>query len=604
MSEQLLLGLAAIIVLGTVAQWVAHRFETPSILLLLVLGVLAGPVAGVVRPDDLFGSLLRPIVALAVAIILFEGGLSLRFAELRGGAGVVRNLLMIAVPVTWVMATAGAYYILDLELPLALTFGALLVVTGPTVVGPLLGHVRPTGQVGSIAKWEGIMNDPIGAILAFLVFDAVLGGGGRRAAASVLLGVLNSVAVAAIVGLIGAAIIVLLFRRYLVPDTLHNPMTLAVVVTCFAVANFYQREAGLLATTILGLALANQRFIGVNHIAEFVENLRTLLISSLFIILAATLSVSDLAQLRLPSLIFLVALILVVRPVAVMLSTIRPRVAWRERLFLAWLAPRGIVAAAVAPVFAADLATAGYPQAERLVPLTFLVIVGTVAVYGLTLSSVARWLKVAEPNPQGVVMVGAHAWARAIARVLREEGYRVLLIDSEPRNIRAARMEGLPAFRANILSERVLDRVDLGGTGRLLALTSNDEANSLAALRFSGVFGRSEVYQLPCADDGGARGEESIVQHLRGRLLFARDATFSELTKRFESGAVVKKTPLTDKFTFDNFRSVHGHSALPLFLESETGELAVFTTETWPVPGPGQTLISLIDAAVVEERTA
>jgi hypothetical protein len=265
------------------------------------------------------------------------------------------------------------------------------------------------------------------------------------------------------------------------------------VVTAFTMSNLLQTESGLLTVTVMGIVLGNQKTVPVKHIIEFKENLRVLLISILFIVLAARLQIDDLRHISVSSLAFLAVLIFIARPAAVALSALRSDLSWQERVFLSWMAPRGIIAAAVSSIFALKLAEAGHPQAGQLVPLTFLVIIGTVTIYGLTASRMARWLGVAKPNPQGALIIGAHSWARAVARVLQEEGYEVLLVDTDRRNISATRLAGLPAFYASILSDSALDEIELGGIGRLLALTSNDEANSLAALHFIPAFGRSDV---------------------------------------------------------------------------------------------------------------
>jgi hypothetical protein len=356
-----------------------------------------------------------------------------------------------------------------------------------------------------------------------------------------------------------------------------------------------QKESGLVTVTLMGVILANQRAASIKHIIEFKENLRVLLIASLFIILAARLELADLAYLGWGSLGFLLLLIFVARPVSIFLSTIRSGLTWREKLFLSWMAPRGIVAAAVTSIFALELAEeAGYVQAELMVPEMFLVIVGTVTIYGLTAAPVGRWLKVAEPNPQGVMMIGAHRWARTLAGALQAEGIKVLLIDTNRGNISAARLEGLPAHCASVLSEYIVEEVELGGLGRLMALTPNDEVNALATLHFIETFGRAEVYQLSPKESAHKR-RETVSPPLRGRLLFAEGMTYARLNERFRAGATVKSTKLTDKFGYSDFQALYGGQALPLFLIDELDELIIFTDDNGPVPRPGHTLISLID---------
>jgi len=596
MAEHILLGLASIIVLGIGAEWLAWRLRLPSILLLLIFGIVVGPVIGFLNPDALLGDLLLPIVSLAVAIILFEGGLNLRVSELRQVGSVVRKLITVGALVTWLIGTGAAYVLLNLDFGLALLLGAILVVSGPTVIMPLLRHLRPSGQVGSILKWEGVVIDPIGAILAVLVFEAILAGGFREAAAVTVIGLLKTIFIGGGIGMLGAMLMVLLLRRFWIPDFLHGAISLTLVIGVFATSNLLQTDSGLLAATVMGIYLANQKTVSVRHIVQFKENLRVLLISGLFILLSARLQVSHLAYIGVRSLAFLGVLMVIARPASVALSTLGSGLSWRERAFLSWMAPRGIVAAAVSSIFALRLVEAGYPQAEFLLPITFMVIIFTVIVYGLTASPVARWLQVAEPNPQGVMIVGAHSWAQAIAGALQAEGYRVLVVDDNWANVSTARMAGLPTFYASILSQYALDEIELGGIGRLLALTSDNEFNSLAALQFTDAFGRSEVYQLsPKSEEKGPR--EMVSLHLQGRFLFGAGITYTYLSRRFAEGAIIRTTKLTQEFDYDAFRALYGEEAIPLFLIGQSGNLMLFTRDNPPSPRPGQTLISLVNPA-------
>ncbi len=600
MSEDLLLGLASIIILGIVAQWLAWRLHLPSILLLLIFGFVAGPVTGFLDTDAIFGDLLLPIVSLSVAIILLEGGLNLRISELRRVGGVVGRLITIGTLVTWAIGTVAAYFILDLDFALSVLLGAILVVTGPTVILPLLRHLRPSGAVGPILKWEGITIDPIGAILAVLVFGVIIAGEPQAATALVIGNLLLTVTVGGIIGALGAVIVVLMLRSYQIPDFLHSAVTLTMAVGAFVASNILQADSGLLAVTLMGIILANQKTVGVRHIIEFKENLRVLLISFLFILLAASLDMDSFSLIGWNSLWFLAALMLLARPLAVFLSTLKSELSWRERLFLAWLAPRGIVAAAVASVFAFRLLEAGHPQAELLVPVTFIVIAGTVAIYGLSASPLARRLKVAQPNPQGVMIIGAHSWARAIATSLKEEGYKVLVVDANWANISAARLDGLPTFYASVLSQYTLDEIDLGGMGRLLALTSDNEFNSLAILQYAGIFGRGEVYQLASESDDTAP-QKAVSEHLKGRLLFSPDMTYRQLVRRFAAEGVIKVTALTKEFDWEAFMQRYGGTAVPLFVVDPGGKLTVFTADNPPKPRPGQKLISLISPVAEAE---
>ncbi|MGC9515511.1 cation:proton antiporter, partial [Methanocrinis sp.] len=471
--------------LGIVAQWLAWRLGLPSILVLLIFGLGAGPITGLLDPDQILGPLLVPMVSLSVAVILFEGGLNLKIGELREIGTVVRNLITVGVLVTWVGSTIAAHLILGLDPYIAILFGSILVVTGPTVILPMLLQVRPNGRVGNVAKWEGIMNDPIGAMLAVLVFQAIAMGGAGSATTATILGIMNTVFVGVLVGVAGEVLLIQFLKRYWIPDYLQNPVALMMVVAVFTISEQFQIESGLFAVTLMGVALANQRAVAVKHIIEFKENLRVLLISALFIVLAGRLSIADLEYIDGYSLLFLGVLMLIVRPAAVIISTWGARLRWQELVFLSWMAPRGIVAASVSSVFALRLAEIGFGQAELLAPLTFFVIIGTVAVYGIGAAPLACWLGLATSNPQGVLIVGAHPQARRIALALQRAGVKVLIVDSNYSQISQAYEAGLPTYHGNIMADHVLEEIDLEGMGYLMALTSNDKANSLISYHLS-----------------------------------------------------------------------------------------------------------------------
>lgn len=535
-----------------------------------------------------------PLVSVSVAIILFEGGLSLRLAEAKQFGSLVTRLITIGIIVTWAFSAALAFILLDMTASLSILLGAILVVSGPTVIIPLLRQVRPTGNVGSIVKWEGIINDPLGAILAVLVFEVILSGGVANGTGYLILGVAKAAVIGAGIGMVSAGIIVLLLKRYLIPDFLQNPVSLMLVVICYASSDALQPESGLLAVTVMGFVLANQQFVSIRHILDFKENLRVLLISSLFIILAARLPVIEVLLGSPLGWIFVLLLILVVRPAMALVSTWGTDMKLNERLFVGWMAPRGIVAAAVSSVFAIRLAESGVQGAEMLVPVTFQVIIGTVAIYGLTAPLAARLLNVAQPNPQGILFVGANRIAREIASHLNEAGFRVALVDTNWSNIMQARKAGMRSYYGNILSEEMLSDLQLDGIGRVFAVTANDEVNYLAVLHFSDIFDSSYRYQLVPRGEGRNLRQTSLPKHLKGRYLFEEHATYDYLIARFEGGAVIKSNRMTDEFDFDTFQSRHGDAALPLFLITEAGELRVFTADSKPVPRAGQTLISLV----------
>jgi NhaP-type Na+/H+ or K+/H+ antiporter len=611
-----LLELVAIIALGGLAQWIAWQVRLPSILLLLLFGFLGGPILREalpaspyhLDPDHLLGDLLFPMVSLSVAVILFEGGLTLTFRELRATGHVVRNLVTVGALVSGLIAAVAAGLLFGVDWRLAALIGAVLIVTGPTVILPLLRHVRPAGRVGPVLKWEGIVIDPLGALFTVLVFELFFAQLGDEAPVHLVLAVANTVLVGGGLGLAAAGLLTLAVARYWIPEFLHNAVALFLVAVVFVAANLAQAEGGLFAVTVMGIALANQRYADMKHIREFKENLRVFLISALFIVLAARLSLDDLRGIGPLAAVFVAILIFVARPLSVVVSTIGSQLNWRERVFMMWMAPRGIVAAAVASVFAIQLESAAanaemvwlQEQARLLVPLVFVTIVGTVLVYGTTAGLVGQWLKLSEAAPQGVLIVGAHRLVREIARMLREHKFRVMLIDTNRGEIAAARMAEVPAYHGNVLGEGVLDEIDLGGIGRLLAMTPNDEVNVLAVQRFVPLFGRASCYQLRPRESEGSR--VGMDKHLHGRWLFSGEATASALATMLANGAVLKATKLTEDFDYVAFRMMYGPKALPLFTITETGRLQIRTADQATQPKTGQTLISLVFEKSEEEK--
>lgn len=589
--SELLIGIAAIFVLGIGAQWIAARLNTPSILPLLILGFIAGPVTGLVRPDEMFGELLFVIVPLAVGVVLFEGGMTLSVSEIRSHHGVVRRLITTGVLVTWGIAAGAAIIILNLSSGMAVLFGAVIVVSGPTVVGPLLRAVRPRPRVRTVLNWEGILIDPVGATLAVIVFGILIVGGGSLT--GVLGGLLSTLGVGAIVGLIGAVAMVLLLKGYLIPDRMQASVALAAIVTAFVVSDFIRPESGLLAVTLMGIVLANQPFVPVDRIVAFKETLRDLLIAALFIVLAARLEMEDVLSVGFSEVLFLAVIVLLARPLTVFISTLGSDLTVRERLFVAWVAPRGIVAAAVASVFAIPLEAQGIADADRLVPLTFFVIVGTVALYSLTAKVVGRLLGVVDDSPGGLTIVGANPVARAIARSVADTGVDVQLIATNHSELTKARMEGLDAMRAS-----VLDQVSEETRGIMLIATPNDEFNTLAAIRAVESRDRAHVYQL--APSGGS---DTAAARPRARLFVSPELTFITASEAMLAGGTFRGTALTERFTFEDYRERHGERATPLFLVERERLVGVFSADSSLTPSPGQTVVSLIEPEVPEPAT-
>ncbi|MFZ0547614.1 MAG: cation:proton antiporter [Candidatus Promineifilaceae bacterium] len=592
MAEEALVGLASILFLGVGAQWLAWRLRLPSILLLLALGFIAGPITGFLHPDEIFGDLLFPIVSMSVAIILFEGGLSLRLTELPQVGKVMLLLITVGALITWTISAVAAHFVLEMTWSLAVLLGAVLIVTGPTVIGPLLRQIRPSGKGGVILKWEGILIDPVGAVLAVLIFDAILAGEFDQATGMVVWGVLETLVIGIGLGFLGAGAMTIFLRRYWIPDFLQNGVSLLVALSLFALSNILRPESGLVTVTLMGVLLANQRLVAIKHIVEFKENLRVLLIGSLFILLASRLDIQSVLDAGWRGLLFLAVLIFLARPLSVYVSTMGSQVTKRSRLFLSWMAPRGIVAASVASIFAYELSVAGIEGTDQLVGMTFLVIVGTVMLYGLTAAPLARKLGLSEENPQGVLIVGAHQLGRDISRVLHSLGFKVMLVDTNERNIEASRAANLPIFYGNALSEEAIEDIDFAGIGRLLAITPNDEVNALATLHYGEIFDRSEMFQLPV--EGKGNRQEPAPKHLRGRFLFDPRLSYKFLNGCLAAGGEIRPFPIEGPLTLESFKEEFEEEVFPLFLMRGSKELVVFTVDFQPVLNDGQTLVVLV----------
>ncbi|WP_051063320.1 cation:proton antiporter [Ilumatobacter nonamiensis] len=590
--------LALIVGTGMVAQWIAWRTQIPSIIALLVAGLALGPVFGVLEPDELLGDTLFPLVSLSVALILFEGGLDLPPRELRNTGTVVRRLISIGAIVTGVASWYFAREIFGISNEAAIVLAAVLVVTGPTVVGPLLRFVRPSGTTGPILRAEGVLIDPIGATAALVAFELVLADETEEAVLS-LVGIVGLTLFAGIgLGLATAFLLDTALKRFLIPDQLAVPMTFAFVVASYVASNEIQEESGLLAVTVVGIYLARRESSTIRQVLEFNESLRTLLISALFILLAARIEADALRDVALPALVFLAALVFIARPLTVLVSTVRTSLSWRERIFLTTMAPRGIVAAAVSAIFALRLEEENVPDADKIVPIVFLMIIGTIVVYGFVAGPAARMLGLAEAEADGVLIVGSHATARGIATELKKREIKTLLIDTDPYNVTRAIAQGLSARRMSGLAENATESLDLRGIGKLLAVTSNDEVNALSTGRFSRVFGRREVFQL--APGKRRSGQTAVPEEYLGRIIGIDGLTYSALDEHSRQGWRVIGEP-ADSLIVEAF----GEQQFIPLARIEEGEMA-FICHNDPLPETGEVIglaAPRLQRSIEERRT-
>lgn len=593
MNENILFTLAFIVVAGAAAQWAAWRTQVPAIVFLLAVGLAAGPGLGWIDPDRLFGPVLFPAVSLAVAVILFEGSLTLRFSELRGMSTVVLRLVSLGALLTWAVAAVAAHLFVDLDWGLAALFGALVMVTGPTVIVPLLRFVRPSDKVATVLRWEGIVIDPIGALVAVLVYQFLV----SRAlpdlpAWSALWVFVKAVGVGFATGWIAAEALGRMLRRYLVPDYLDSVIVLAFVVGVFTASNLLAHEAGLLAVTVMGMRLANMKGVPLEDILSFKETLTILLISVLFIVLAARLDVAQLAEVGKGVVLVFMAIQFVAQPLKVWASTWGSGLRWQEKALIAWIGPRGIVAAAVSALFALRLRELGHPGAEVLVPLTFAVIIGTVLFAGGTARLAAQRLGVAEPQARGVLIVGAHRLGRELGLALTRLGFRAIVADTDYALVREARMAGLETFFGNVVSKEADRRLDLVGVGYLLAMSPYPELNALAAVRYQREFGRGNVYVVLTPEEVAKKGQQ-VADPRYARLLAGKEAGLAELLALFERGAKIYATRLSEAFAFEAYQEqFSGRGNLLLAIDAK-GRLQGVGPEFTSRPGPDWYLLGL-----------
>ncbi|MEO9121737.1 MAG: sodium:proton antiporter, partial [Burkholderiaceae bacterium] len=510
MGEHNVIMLASIGIIAMFCQWVAWRLRVPAILFLLLAGLIAGPFTGWLDPDALFGELLFPFISLSVAVILFEGSLTLRFHEIRGLEKVVRRIVSGGTLITWLVTAMATHWIMGFAWELAVLFGAITVVTGPTVIAPLLRTVRPVARVANILRWEGIITDPVGALLAVLSYEFIVSIKDSTAWGHALMTFGEITLIGALSGVSAGFVVGEILRRNWLADYLVNVTVLALVFAVFAVSNEMHSESGLLSVTVMGIWMGNRKDLPIEGILAFKETLSLMLLSTLFIILAARMDFDSLQALGWRGPVVLALMLFIARPFEMVFSTWGSALSWKERVLLTWIAPRGIVAAAVSALFAIRLQHLGLAHADQLLPLTFMVIIGTVILQSITARPVALALGAVEPDPVGFLIVGANPVARAIGRALNDSSIPVRLCDSDWESIARARMAGLPTYYGNPVSDDAQRNLDRAGLGRMLALGPSDDFNALAATRYRDELGRNKVYTLPSERKGDDAGKHHV----------------------------------------------------------------------------------------------
>lgn len=536
--------------LGIGSQWLAWRLQLPAIVLMLAAGLLAGPGFGLINPSQEFGDLFTPVISIAVAVILFEGGLTLNFRELRETGEGVRRLFFFGAPLAWIFSTAAIYYCAGLSFEASVVFGGILIVTGPTVVTPLLRQARLSSKPSGILRWEAIVNDPVGAlaaVLAFEVFSALHGAGTiGEAIWHLVLGI--SVALAA--GFVAGKLIAWSFRNGYVPEYMKVPVLFGMVLVVYVATDSILHESGLLAVTVMGIVLANSHLPSFTELRRFKEHITIILVSGVFIMLAASLERSMILSLDWRALAFVLAIMFVARPLAVMLSLIGTDLTWAEKGIIAWIGPRGVVAVAVTGLFGARLTELGVEDAQLLAPLAFAIVAATVLAHGFSIGPLSRMWGLTSTSPPGVMIVGSSDWTIDLARELKDAGLPVLMSDRNYFSLWPARDAGVKVFHGEILSEAAEHSVPMSRYGTLITASNNDSYNALICTDFGPEFGRGNVFQVGRHE--AREGFRDMPATLGGRT-FGAGKSFESFASRFREGWTFVRTGLTEEYPLETY---------------------------------------------------
>lgn len=589
MTHHLTEILALLMVIGIAAQWIGWRLQIPAIILLSLSGLLIGPVFGVFRPSEALGDAYQPLINLAVAAILFEGGLSLQFGELKQAASGVNRLVTIAVALSLGLTAAAAHWIGGLSWAVALIFAAIMVVTGPTVILPLLRQARLKRRPASYLKWEGIVNDPVGALLVVVLFDYVAGSGHSPTPLDdALLQMAIGVATALLLGGVGGWLLGRAFLAGKVPEYLKGAIALVTAIGVYTLANLVLDEAGLIAATVLGIVLGNMNLPSMGEIRRFKEYISILLVSGVFLLLTADLDPQIMAAMDWRSGALVVTVIFLVRPAAVWISTIGAGMPWQERALVGWIAPRGVVAAAVAGVFGPALAERGFPGAEQLLPLVFTMILLTVMLHGFSLGWMARRLDLSAQRRGGLIIAGATAWSNGLAKALHEREVPVIVVDNAWHRLRGARLAGVTVYFGEVLSEHAEYALELGAYANLLATSNNDAYNALVCAHFAPELGTQKVFQLAASEAAETRRPAPAA---RGRVAFSSEVQFEDLQRHWYQGWGFHGTRITESFDLEAMKASLPKDAIPLLVIDADNEVSLIEADKPLKAGPGQRVL-------------
>lgn len=592
MDISLLFEIMLIGLLGIGSQWLAWKFNWPAIVIMSVAGLLAGPILGIMNPEQSFGELYSPIVSVAVAIILFEGSLSLNFKELRGLGKPIFRISTIGAFIAWILGSLTAHYMAGLSWAVAFVIGGLFIVTGPTVIMPLLRQSKLKARPAKILKWEGIIVDPIGVLLAVFAFEIIAFFTIAERNGTTLFIFFVTAGFAVFLGWIFGRLIGWMFEAGHIPEFLKSPAVFIVVIFVFTLPDELVHGTGLLSVTAMGLTLSNIGISSLNDLRNFKENISVLLISTIFIMLAASLQLETILRIFSPNIIgYVLLMMFIVRPLSIFLSTINSGLTLQEKALVGWIAPRGIVALTVSSYFATILGDAGYEDASLLTAITFGLVFFTVVAHGFSIRPLAKKLNLSLEGNPGVIIVGSNKFTVELAKSLLSTDTPALIVDASWEDLKYARHEGVPFFHGDILSEQTEYNLDTIPYEYLIAATEQFSYNSLVCTTFMPEYGRTNVYKVD--PDETEKNESSTVASIGGRSLFRKEISLNELNYMLEQGYVFRMTPLTQQFTYKEYLAQQATDILLVYIVKKSTQIYFYTEDSNHTPQPGDMIASL-----------
>ena len=601
-----MLELAGIIILGIIAQWFAWRLKLPAILPLILIGLLVGPIATLYTADG--SKLIEPVwngekglfpgeglyyfLSLAISIILFEGGLTLKRSEVRNVGPVISKLITVGTLVTFFGAGFAAHFLFDLSWQISFLFSSLIIVTGPTVITPILRNIPLKKDISAVLKWEGILIDPIGALVAVLVFEFISVGEGQEYTKTALIDFGKILLFGFTFGFTFAHALAFVIKKNYVPHYLLNVVSLSVVLLVYVESDILAHESGLLAVVVMGMVMGNLDLPNLKELLYFKESLSVLLISILFILLAANINISDMELIyNWNTAILFVAIVFIIRPIGVFLSTKGSSLKFKEKLFISWVGPRGIVAAGIASLFGSKLLQKGEPGAEYITPLVFMIVLGTVLLNATTARYVAKWLGVFLKHSEGILIIGASKMSRLIANYLKQNNRHVVLIDNNHAHIKQAKKLGLEAMVADVYSDTLADNIELNDMGYLMALTGSAEINEYVIVRFKDQFGENGSFRLVSAE------EMNDPKNNPEEGLFSHTDDFIKLMEAIRSYPAVHEIELKDGKHYKQLIDITNEDdeIIPIFIKAPDGEIHIITSfsESFTTISEGYKLVYL-----------